>query len=530
MPFRVLPELRRWLSSTTARWLALGLALFVVCRVYWFIGSAGLSGEWPRYMDYYDLLAEGFRSGHLYVPVQPNAALLKTANPYDPANLGLWFWDVSLWKARYYMYWGPVPATLQAVAKSVLGIDRMIGDQYLVFAMFSLAALGGTLLIERLQRRLFPKVPFWIVLLAVLAFGLANPAPHLVASGGVYQASIGAAQAFILLGLVFAFDAVWAAQHQRASALRLLLASSLWALALGSRVSMAPCIALLVLLTAFAFHPPRTWRTLHHWRRPLRATLLLASPLTLGLVSLLVYNKLRFDTYLEFGTNVQLSTLKFRVSTDYWLANVYTYFLRPFEAECRFPYLFAKWYPSSRVALAGWIGVPEGYMINEPVVGWLRVVTVTWWLPVAVLAAFRKLKLEVALRSVRVDGKPSDAATESTPNNLSYTFCALAFGLLGSATAFVLLGMYMATMRYLSDVTNGLVLLGTMGAFTLLSSRRTLSGRAVVSAAIVASFSATVIFGLLFGYQGYTGHFKKFNPALDASLQERLSACAPASK
>jgi hypothetical protein len=522
MIHRVLSWLHRSVSSSAARSLTLGLVLALVWRIYWFIGSAGLPGEWPRYMDYYDLLAEGFRSGHLYVPVSPNPALLSKADPYDPAHVGLWYWDVSLWRGRYYMYWGPVPGIIQAAVKSSLGINRIIGDQYLVFGMFSLAALGGALLIERLQRRLFPRVPWGLVLIGVLAFCLANPAPYLVASGGVYQASIGAAQAFLLLGAVFAFDAVWAAQGGGLASLRLIAASFFWALALGSRVSMAPCIALLVVLTVCACHLSRQRRS-REWRLPLRAALLLALPLTMGWLSLLVYNKLRFDSYLEFGTNVQLSTLKFRISTDYWLVNLYTYLLRPFKSECTFPYAFATWYPPAKTALAGWMGVPEGYLLNEPVVGWLRVVAVAWWLPVAVLVAVRKLRRLLASRAT-VTAMP-DTDREFSASNVTYVFCAATFGLLGSVTAFALLGLYMATMRYLSDVTNGLVLLGLMGAFTVYSSRVTRWGRALTSAAMVASFSATIVFGLLLGYQGYNGHFKQFNPTLDVRTRERFPAC-----
>ncbi len=191
------------------------LPLLVVLAVYAWIGSAGRSGAWPVYMTYYDLLAEGFRSGHLYIPVEPAKALIAQADPYDPRHSALWMWDASLYKDHYYMYWGPVPALLQALVKSLLQIRGMVGDQYLVFAGFALAAIFGALLVDRIARRLFDTVPGWLRAVMVAAFALANPAPHLIASGDIYQASIGFGQAFTLLGLLFAFDAVTTAPQGR---------------------------------------------------------------------------------------------------------------------------------------------------------------------------------------------------------------------------------------------------------------------------------------------------------------------------
>lgn len=511
-----LARLRRFTGSKAARYLALCLLLLLIGRVYWFIGSANHAGAWPRYMDYYDLMAEGFRSGHLYITVPPHPDLLRQADPYDPAHIRLWFWDVSLFKGRYYMYWGPVPGLLQALAKTALRINGMIGDQYLVYFMFMLNATAAAFLLDRVQRRLFPTLPFWLLLLTILAFAMANPAPYLVASGGVYQASIAAGQAFLLLGLIPAFDGVWAARAGKARWFHFFLVGVCWALALGSRVSMAAAIALLLAFASLAAAWPQSLKQLRAYLPWAKSVSLMAAPLVAMGVALLVYNKLRFESFLEFGTNVQLSTLKFRLSTDYWLANAYTYLLRPYRADCHFPYAFTPAYPPAEEALPGWLGVPKGYLINEPVVGWLRVVTISWFAPVALWLGWKKLRATLQALQSPEPGTAFDAA---------YLFLVGSFATLSTVTGLMLLGLYMATMRYLSDVTNGLVLLGAFGAFMLLQGARHKLWRWCVIAATTLALLTTIGFGLLLGYQGYNGHFKLFNPKLDAALQERFATC-----
>ncbi|MEI9937233.1 MAG: hypothetical protein WDO69_08395 [Pseudomonadota bacterium] len=465
-------------------------------------------------MTYYDLLAEGFRQGHLYIPAAPSSELLAQANPYDPKHSRLWFWDMTLYGTHYYLYWGPVPALLQAAVKSALSIHGMVGDQYLVFTAFSLSAVFGGLLIERMARRLFDTVPRWLRAVMVLAFALANPAPHLLASGGVYQGSIGFGQAFALGGLVLAFDVVCAAPL-RGFDWRLPAAGTLWALAFGSRLSMLPSTTLLAFLTASTC----AWATPMSLRSFVKYASWLAAPMVVGLGLLLVYNKLRFDNWLDMGVNNQLSGFKFSFSKIYLLTNLYSYSLRPYVPDCHFPYAMAPWWLGTR-AFPDEMEVPAGYLINEPVVGWLRVVPITWLLvavPAGVVQRFRLLRRRTASRN------GSQPALDTKPR--AFLWCAACFCVLSSVNGAAVLGLYMSTMRYLADVTNGLVLLGVLGSFVICSwpSRR-VSRRAVALACSVPAL-VTVVFGLLLGYQGYTGHFKTYNPKLNEKLVEILSVC-----
>ena len=123
------PAKAPWLRRH-GRSLLLVLLLAAIEISYVAIISAGAFTTWPTWNNNYDLLAEGFRSGHLYMTVPPRPELLAKADPFNPAWRSLWFWDASLHDGHYYLYWGPFPAVVLALFKTVFRIRATIGDQY----------------------------------------------------------------------------------------------------------------------------------------------------------------------------------------------------------------------------------------------------------------------------------------------------------------------------------------------------------------------------------------------------------------
>lgn len=491
-------------SFSSSRWPRLWLVpLFLFIElVYVFYCSAGTFTRWPEYNRYYDLLADAFRSGQLNIPIEPLPELLAKANPYDPRHVKLWLWDISLYDGKYYLYWGPLPALLQAIAKALLGINRAIGDQYLVFFFSSLSALFGGLLIERVARHHFAAVPRWLVGVGIVTFAFANPVVYLVATAGVYQTAITGGQAFALGGFLFAYDAVAAQSEAAFRHRRLSLAGLMFGLALACRVTLGPCVALIVIAALIASGGfGAGW-----FRRLVADGLYLGLPLVGCFGLLLIYNHARFDEWLEFGTTYQLTTLKFKVSRSYWGTNLFAYMLTPYEVSCRFPYLLQNWYEGPK-GLPAWYELPEGYFVQEPVAGWVLAAPITWLSPLPVVLALRSLRrpVEVARRS--------------------YLFCVAGGVCLASISGVAVMGLYMATMRYLVDVTYGLVLLGLLGGFALVSSRRWAPLQKPLSVAFASLAALTIIIGLLLGTQGYIQHFKRGNPALHAKLVDALSVC-----
>jgi hypothetical protein len=478
---------------------------------YIYIVTAGTFVTWPTWNANYNLQAEGFRSGHLYLPIAPSPELLAKRNPYDWANVRLWFWDASLYQGHYYLYWGPVPALAVAAVKTVFRMTAEVGDQYPLFAFYTLYLVAGALFLDRLARRLFPGLPLWLVLLGIAVFAYANPTPFEIATPGIYEAAIAGGQAFLLLGLLLAFDAVWRADAERPPPRRFLIGAGVaWALSIGCRVSTGPVVALVIPVTILA----TAYRRGGLWRRMLRDAALLAGPVALGVMALLVYNRVRFGSWLEFGIRYQLNTLPLRASLTYLPLNIYSYLMRPLALSCRFPFVNAirdigvRGFPSG-------MRVPGDYATAEPLVGSFVSAPVTWLalaapIIVAVVAARR--------------WRAGDRALGPVERGQLWTVTSLAIA--ATVTLLPVIGSFAATMRYLSDVATGIVLLsvwvGWVG-YQALGARPW--PRRLWAAGFIVLAAATVVLGLLLGLQGYDEMFKNHNPTLYRGLVRALSIC-----
>jgi len=474
-----------------------------VAVVYVYFASAGTLHRWPVYGTFLDLQAEGFRSGHLYMKLEPAPELLRAANPRDPVNIRHWALDASYFRGKYYAYWGPTPILFQALVKSLLGIKRTIGDQYIGLVSACVIAWSGSLIIERMRRRMFAAVPRFVVVFAIFAFAFANPMLHSVATAGTYQSAILAGQACLVPGVLFAFDAVWFAGTSSARRSRQLLAGVCWGLAVGARVSVLPTVACLIGFTALG----EGWMSERRWFKSFVNALWLGAPVALVGVGLLVYNWLRFEDPLQFGLNLQLSGYPpMSNKGGFVLPNLYSYLLRPFVASCQFPYIYQVWWSKAATAFPEGFPVPAGYNTDEPIVGWMRAVPIAWLIALALVLIPRPWSAH--WRHGRV-----------------YLWCLACFLSMGTVTGMMALGNYAGTMRYLGDLTPGLVLAGLLGAFALRAHPFGLISPKLVNSGIVLLASVTMVLGGLLGYQGYAGHFHKYNPELDAAFVKTLSFC-----
>jgi hypothetical protein len=497
------PFLRRVFRGTT-----LVAVLLAIEIVYVFIVTAGTFKAWPTYNALYEPLADSFKKGHLYLPFEPSPELVAKENPLDPANADLWIPDLSFYKGKFYIYWGPFPSVAILAVKSILKIKKPIGDQYPCFAFYSIYMVAGALLLQRMARRLFPGLPHYFVLMAIAVFAFASPTPYLIASPGIYEAAIAGGQAFLLVGILFAFDALGGIR--RYSPLRLLAAGAAWAAAIACRVSCGPAVLVLVLITALV---PR--RSTRRWLSTCVDATWLSAPIALTIAALLFYNKARFDSWLEFGTGVQLNTVHYRRATEYIAPNLYSYFLRSPVFSCEFPFLTAPWDLGAPAFPKGY-EMPADYWVQEPVVGMFRVAPWAWLVPLGVVFALR-----AALP--RFASAPLPARSAATGTSL---WCAVALAVLAVVTGLPFVPTFAATMRYLGDVAAGLMLFATWGAWSFyqLIRRRTWLRR-FYGAILTMMAAATIVLGLLFGFTGYNGHFKLYNPGLHDKLVAKLSRC-----
>ncbi|HVV51998.1 MAG TPA: hypothetical protein VHO06_20175 [Polyangia bacterium] len=480
------------------RLIVLAAAALAVEIVYCYVISAGTFVHFPRNLTFLDDLAEGFRHGHLHLIVEPPAALLAQANPFDPANGRLWYWDASLYGGHYYLYWGPVPALLLAAVKVAFRISTVVGDQHVVFWLTTLQLLAGTLLVERAGRLLFERPPLTLEVAAIVALGCANPTLYDLARPAVYEAAIVGGQAFLLLGMVFAIDGVVADRPRPA---RFAAAGASWIAAFGCRMSVGPAIALVVAVTLAGAVAGRSGRL----RRLGVVTVALGAPLALGFGAFLLYNHLRFGAWLDFGHRHQLTWIDLHVGPRFIATNLYAYFRRPPIVNCRFPFAYAVQDLGARAFPPGY-RFPENYFVYEPVAGILPMIPWSWLGPLAVVGA----------------GRESWRARTFSPRSWAVTATAVAAA--AGLVPDLVLGT--ATNRYLGDVVGSVALLGAFGAFTAagwLRARRRL--RRALSAVAVVLAVETAALGFALGIKGQYAHFEADNPPLYQKLVRALSVC-----
>jgi hypothetical protein len=121
-------------------------------------------------------------------------------------------------------------------------------------------------------------------------------------------------------------------------------------------------IAMIIIFHGHNLWQSKTGRT--------RFFLALGIPLVLGAVCLGWYNWVRFDSLFEFGLKYQLNYLNYLkahqfFSTSYLPANLFNYFLNPFEIRRGFPFLRAM---LAEEKLVFGTLIPEAYY-PEPVTG-----------------------------------------------------------------------------------------------------------------------------------------------------------------
>ncbi len=494
------PHWRVLFNKLRSRW---GLALLVCLGLeafYVWVVSAGWITQWPNQGLYYSQLAEGFNAGHLFIPTRPLPQLIAQANPYDTANGALWVGggDSSYYKGHFYLYFGPVPALLHLALSKILPKSLFNGDTDLTFVFCSVTMVAGVVLLDRIARRLLDKTPTWLLILGMLSFGLAFPTTVLLASGGTYQCAIAGGQAFLFLGIVAAFDAVFR-EPSRSIGFPLACAGAAWILALGCRVSLAAAVGPLVVATLWAI-ARRRGRSLWPGSGPV---LSLGLPLLTGTGALLLYNYARFDHWLEFGQRLQLAWLPIRWSPDYVLTNLHAYFTRLPKLTCSFPYLDST--PAHGTGLfSRWIEDPPGYLLLEGTIGLFYLTPIVFASPAALLGLHQ---------------------TQSS--RAAYAWC-LVMGLsLAVLAGMAPFGMYTTTYRYMADFTNGWILLGLLGIFYLGRRRLGVSARRGRFYRWLGTglMTVTILAGLLLGHQGYGKHFAGRNPQLFAKLDRALSLC-----
>ncbi len=501
----------QWMTGSQDRRAGLMTLLLgaVIIFIYLFYVSVGWWTHWPKTTTYYDQLAEAFLHGQTSLLVQPKADLLSLADPYDFKNrehISSYPWDAVLFKGKFYIYWGPAPAVFLAGIKLIFPGEY--GDPVVVFGGVSGTFFFASLLLLRIRRRLFPSYGLGYSIPAVMMAGLISPLPWLLNRPAIYEAAISAGQCFLMGGLFFSFRAVDGSRPIPWSAA---LGSAFFFLAIASRLTLAPAVLFLLLVTAWRILSQTRWDS-----RRLSALSALALPMAAGLVGLGWYNYLRFGSWLETGMQYQLSginvsVLGFRVfDPANFLYDLNNYLINPYRWMGIFPYLKPDW--------GGhfiFFPIPGSAVSNsEQISGMIPTAPYVLFSGVALVSLFIWM-----VQAVRRRGLPMDSIPDPM---LAWTTAALsgAFFLAAAPSWFYMT----SSMRYMADSVPLLSLLSTFGFWLLgriLEGKRTALRAILLLAWILMLFSVTA--SLLLAITGYEARFEHLNPALFEHLTRLLT-------
>ena len=328
-------------SRELCRPLVLGAAAIILAIGALYLWTATSS---PEGRNLHLLLAEAFQHGETDLPVAPAPDLLALDDPYDPAQNGPYrINDASLYKDRYYLYFGPVPAALLFLPLRVVGID--LTDRWsaplLAFAGYACAAA----LLLFLIARFVPRTPTVWRLIGIAALGLGNVVLFMLRRPDVYETSIAAGLFFLMAGTLLL---VVGTLRERPSLPMIGLGSLCMGLAAGSRANMALAAPLLVWSWWRALGPRQRRRR----GAVIRTTAAAAGPFVACLLGLALYNIVRFGSPTEFGVSYQLGGLNSRelelFSLDRVLPGFWFDFLQPPRFGLDFPFItLAPEYPGT---------------------------------------------------------------------------------------------------------------------------------------------------------------------------------------
>jgi hypothetical protein len=450
--FGLLAALVPWIplkrSETRAQLLQSDLfafpVLLIVIAIYlWF-----MSISYGSTSNYYALLASSFRHGELSLPLRPDPALLALPNPYDPsAREGIKApLDLSLYKGKFYLYWGAAPALLLAVLGPLFSGE--ISDGYLLFALVCGIFLLQSLLIINIWERFFPEIPKWIVVLSMFVAGLISPSLWLLSQPKIYETAIAGGQFFFIAGLSSVISAL---DRPSPSGWRLALAGIFWALAVGTRSVLVFPIAFMTLMVVYWFYriSDRSLSKLAIGLVPL------GLPLVLGAIAFGWYNWARFGSIVETGFSYALAGpdlqrhLSELFSPVYLIQNLYNYLLNPFIVKQAFPLIYPV---RGRIdEILPWQVLPEIYSAQA-------ITGILWTAPFSLFAG---ISASILLKQFFKKNQMNYLGEDSKTISLHW----ITTGLLGSflLSFLSLLAFFWTAMRYGEDFMPTLTLLGLIG-------------------------------------------------------------------
>lgn len=491
-------------NEKTKTFILICHAWAIIFLIYAWFMTYGTFTKWDHTSNYYSQLADAFNHHRLDLDIKPSRELLSADNPYDPKNRPTeeTLWDMSLYKGKIYLYWGPLPALLFAPIQFFFKIKIL--DIFYNFFFYAGLLIINSIILIFLRKNFFPNISTWNLIPSITLIGLITPIPWAFTPTTIYGAAIGAGHFFLMAGMYFIFSAF--NQTDLINRKNLFLAGLLWTCSIGSRSLNAAVVAFLILCVAIwiAKRMPKPLGT----NKYLYTIIPLFIPLVFGALAISWYNWARFDSPLEFGLRYQLTffnlnrDMHLTFQPDYFLLNTYVYLLQPFNIISGFPFVSPFYTPD----------ILANYKIETPKMFFAGRMS-----GLLFCAPFLLLSLVHVFRSPELKDRQSPVSTYAF-----IRYCLAGSFLIGLLN---LIFFFFAQMRYLVDVISPITILAILGYWQLISVKRrekSISANLLVSASHLLLILSLCI-GLLLGITGETSRMQKLNPEMLEKISNFLS-------
>ena len=272
------------------------------------------NGENAQWRDQYEVMAESILEGRLDIDCCECETLASLENPYDRKarqDAGVDFfhkdaegnshahWDHAYYNGHLYMYFGVVPVFLAFLPYRIVTGQAL--TTYRATQLFAaIAIIGIFMLLYRISKTFFKKMPFSVYLLSSVAFSVMS-VWYSAAEPALYCTPIIAAIALEIWSIYFFIWAVYGENKENKQILLAAIGALLGALAFGCRppIAIANIVVIPMLIT---FIKQRKFTV-----KVLGKLALAALPYIVIGVLLMMYNYARFDDPFEFGQAYQLT-------------------------------------------------------------------------------------------------------------------------------------------------------------------------------------------------------------------------------
>ena len=328
--------------------------------------------------NYYSRLTDSLLHGHLYFLENPSPKLLSLVDPYDPSqNEPYRLHDVSLYKGKWYLYFGITPVLILWLPAYIFGIEMVDPKAVPIFCWIGLVA--SIKFIQNIVYASHLKIASWMWLFVIIILGFNNSASFLLRRPAFYETAISAAYCCSMLALYLYSKGYF---NPVRSKFNLAMGSLFLGLSVGARPNYLIWGIVLIAVSLATYDRSRKGvKAL--W---LNEQIALWGPYVFTIMCLAIYNYLRFDSIFEFGVKYMLAGVSrnqinmFSISS--LLPNLYFYVLQPIMVDKIFPFFHVlPYYPAA---------LPKGYIGPEPVVGVLSLSPLLYLIPLISLVIIYK--------------------------------------------------------------------------------------------------------------------------------------------